>query len=185
MAEKSEVIRRLRAGQSIREINRETGIHRATIRLVQEAAIRLNWLIQQKSIPNEKSILEALGNGGEKQRSKNPHPLDIYLADIELWLKDKISFLLIHEFLSQKGVALSESSIRRYIHRKFPQHYRRPVSLRETVPGEILEVDFGYFGLVYDTQQKRNRKAWFLSARLRHSRHAYRQMTFDQKQETF
>jgi len=77
MAEKSEVIRRLRAGQSIREINRETGIHRATIRLVQEAAIRLDWLIQQKSIPNEKSILEALGNGGEKQRSKNPHPLDI------------------------------------------------------------------------------------------------------------
>lgn len=185
MAEKREVIRRLRAGQSIREINRETGIHRATIRLVQKAAIRFNWLIQQKSIPSEKSILDVLGKGGEKQRSKNSHTLDIYLTDIELWLKEKTSFLLIHEFLSQKGVTLSETSIRRYIHRKFPQHYRRPISLRETVPGEILEVDFGYFGLVYDTQKKRNRKAWFLSARLRHSRHAYRQMTFDQKQETF
>jgi len=50
MAEKSEVIRRLRAGQSIREINRETGIHRGTIRLVQEAAIRLNWLSRKTEV---------------------------------------------------------------------------------------------------------------------------------------
>lgn len=48
-----------------------------------------------------------------------------------------------------------------------------------------MEVDYGYFGLVYDGKEKRNRKAWFLSARLRHSRHTYRQMTFDQKQQTF
>ncbi len=92
MPEKSEVIRRLRAGQSIREINRETGIHGVTIRLLKELAI-------------------------------------------------------IHDFLAQRGVELSETSVRRYIHRKFPGQFRRPVTLRETRSGEILEVDYGYFGL--------------------------------------
>lgn len=185
MAEKSEVIRRLRAGQSIREINRETGIHRATIRNIREAAASHNWLDAREDLPSESRIIEALRDSTEEGCSTAIHPLDIYLSDIERWLSEKTSFLLIHEFLQQKGIALSESSVRRYIHRKFPQYYRSPTIPRDTIAGEILEVDFGYFGLVYDEQQKRNRKAWFLSARLRHSRHAYRQMTFDQKQQTF
>lgn len=185
MAEKSEVIRRLRAGQSIREINRETGIHRATIRNIREVAYRGNWLEPQESLPSESEILEAL-RGADSQESVNTvHPLNIYLSDIEGWLKEKTSFLLIHEFLRQRGITLSETSVRRYVQRKFPQYSRPPTIPRNTIAGEILEVDFGYFGLVYDEDQKRNRKAWFLSARLRHSRHAYRQMTFDQKQETF
>lgn len=185
MTEKSEVIRRLRAGQSIREINRETGIHRATVRNIREVATRWNWLDSRESLPGESEILKALRNGDGEENLTVTHPLDIYLSDIENWLKEKVSFLLIHEFLREKGIALSETSVRRYIHRTFPQFRQSPTLPRDTVAGEILEVDFGYFGLVYDEDQKRNRKAWFLSARLRHSRHAYRQMTFDQKQDTF
>ena len=185
MAEKSEVIRRLRAGQSIREINRETGVHRATVRSVRDAIVGTKWLDPQEDLPSEKQVNEALRGTEDEDKQTGSHSLDIYLTDIEDWLKEKTSFLLIHEFLRQRGITLSETSVRRYIHRKFPLHSRAPVIPRDTVAGEILEVDFGYFGLVYDEVQKRNRKAWFLSARLRHSRHAYRQMTFDQKQETF
>jgi transposase len=185
MAEKSEVIRRLRAGQSIREISRETGIHRATIRNLREAASSRNWLDPQESLPDESEILETLRQVGSHEGADAAHPLDMYLSDIESWLKEKTSFLLIHEFLRQQGITLSETSVRRYIHRKFPQYYRSPTIPRDTIAAEVLEVDFGYFGLVYDEDQKRNRKAWFLSARLRHSRHAYRQMTFDQQQQPF
>ena len=41
MTEKIDVIRRLRAGQSIRGINRETDIHRATIRIVRDIAFSI------------------------------------------------------------------------------------------------------------------------------------------------
>ena len=185
MAEKSEVIRRLRAGQSIREINRETGVHRTTVRSVRDAIAEKKWLDPRESLPSESQIIEIMRRGDSGDQPTSSHPLDIYLTDIENWLKEKTSFLLIHEFLRQRGITLSETSVRRYIHRKFPRYSRAPVMPRDTVAGEILEVDFGYFGLVYDEVQKRNRKVWFLSARLRHSRHAYRQRTFNQKQETF
>ncbi len=61
MAEKSEVIRRLRTGQSIREINRETGIHRSIIRMIRELAISRVWLGPLDPLPDEGEILKALG----------------------------------------------------------------------------------------------------------------------------
>ena len=48
-----------------------------------------------------------------------------------------------------------------------------------------MEVDFGYVGLLYDPLEKRNRKAWLFSGRLNYSRIAWREIVFDQRQETF
>jgi hypothetical protein len=57
--------------------------------------------------------------------------------------------------------------------------------IRPTIPGEIMEVDFGYLGVTYDANEQRNRRTYLFSARLRHSRKAYRETVFDQKQDTF
>jgi hypothetical protein len=46
-------------------------------------------------------------------------------------------------------------------------------------------VDFGYLGITYNPFERRNRKTYLFSGRLRHSRKAYRERVFDQKQETF
>ena len=48
-----------------------------------------------------------------------------------------------------------------------------------------MEVDFGYFGVTYDPASGRKRKTWLFSARLRHSRLAWRERVFDQKVPTF
>lgn len=50
---------------------------------------------------------------------------------------------------------------------------------------EGMEVDFGYIGICWDPVTRSRRKTWFFSARLRHSRRVYREVVFDQKQETF
>ena len=184
MAEKSDVIRRLKRGQSMREISKETGVHRATIRSIRHAAISQGWLEENCRLPSENTILEALSTPKNESNSQ-VHPLDVHLPQIEEWLKEKTSFVLIHEFLSQRGVTLSETTVRRYIQRTFPGRYRKATTLRETIAGQILEVDYGFFGIVYDEDEKRNRKAWFFSGRLRHSRRAYREMVFDQRQESF
>jgi len=41
---------------------------------------------------------------------------------------------------------VSESTVRRWIHRRFPQ-LPSPVILRATIAGEVMEVDFGYLGI--------------------------------------
>ena len=56
---------------------------------------------------------------------------------------------------------------------------------RETKPGEVLEVDFGHLGLTWDAATRSRRRTWMFSGRLRHCRRAYREVVFDQKQETF
>jgi hypothetical protein len=43
-----------------------------------------------------------------------------------------------------------------------------------------MEVDFGYLGLFWDPERSANRKIWFLSGRLRHSRRVYREVVFSQ-----
>jgi hypothetical protein len=57
--------------------------------------------------------------------------------------------------------------------------------IRDTIPGKVMEVDFGYLGKVWDPANKRARKAWVFSGRLRHSRRAWREVVYDQRQETF
>jgi len=57
--------------------------------------------------------------------------------------------------------------------------------IRDTLPGKVMEVDFGYLGKIWDLELGRERKAWVFSGRLRHSRRAWREIVFDQTQETF
>ena len=48
-----------------------------------------------------------------------------------------------------------------------------------------MKVDFSYLCLAYNTAEQRNRRTYLFSARLRHSRKAYREVVPDQKQQTF
>jgi len=183
LSEKRDVIRRLQKGQAVRMIQRETGIHRGIIRQIRDISFKQGWLGGIETLPDEAEVNEALKTS--KRDKAIPHPLDQYHDDFKLWIDEKTSFTIIHDHLIKRGLQYSESTVRRYIHRKYPSHYRKAVMLRETTPGEILEVDFGYLGLSYDSEQKRNRKTWVFTARLRHSRRAWREVCSNQKQETF
>ena len=48
-----------------------------------------------------------------------------------------------------------------------------------------MVVDFGHLGLTWDAATRSRRRTWVFSGRLRHCRRAYREVVFDQKQETF
>ena len=61
----------------------------------------------------------------------------------------------------------------------------RPSHAPEAISGEIADVDYGYLGLVYDPKLKKNRKAWVFSMRLRFSRVAFRELSFDQNAASF
>ena len=154
--ELQDIVRQLRMKQSIKAIKRETGKHRRVIRRVLELAGQEGWLDAKRELPSEHQLQKVY----HEQRGGEDgrcHPLDARRDQIEGW----------------RGVEYSETTGRRYIHRHFPPPVR-PVMRRETKPGEVMEVDFGHLGLT-----------WVFSGRLRHCRRAYREVVFDQKQETF
>ena len=180
MTEKREVIRRLRHGQSIRQINRETGIHRTIIRRINGLSKEKRWLDTSKRLPPEIAIARLLERGkGEGEA----HPLDPYRDRIKDWLDEKVSYLLIHEFLKQE-LDVSEATVRRYCKKHFPA-LPKLTYLRPTVAGKVMEVDFGYLGITYDPQTRRNRKTYVFSGRLRHSKYAWREKVYDQSKQTF
>ena len=179
-----DIVRRLRRQQSIKAINRETGKHRRVIRRLRELAEHEGWLDAKRELPSERQLQEAYHEQRAGAEERGGHPLDARRDQIEGWRREGYSFLVIHELLQQRGVECSETTVRRYIHRHFPSPVR-PVMRRETRPGEVMEVDFGYLGLTWDAAVRARKRTWVFSGRLRHSRRAYREVVFDQKQETF
>ncbi len=180
--ELQEIVKRLRTGQSIKGIKRELGRHKTVIRRIKEIAEQNNWLEKSEPLPSEIEVRDAYYEGSDPQLQ--PHPLDAFKHDITRWVEKGYSFVVMRRMLNKMGVEGSESMVRRYVHRNFPV-IPRPVMLRNTIPGEVMEVDFGYLGITWDPNARSKRRTWFFSGRLRHSRRAYRETVFNQKQETF
>lgn len=83
---------------------------------------------------------------------------------------------------------VSVSAVKRYVRRLVrergvqPQDVAIPV---ETEPGDVLQVDFGYAGRLYDAGAGRLRRAWVFVAVLGFSRHLVVRIVFDQRVETW
>jgi hypothetical protein len=150
MTEKREVIRRLRLGHSIRHINKSTGMHRTLIRRLKDLAQQHLWLESEEPVPDEATIKALLDPPASSSNAE--HPLDPYRSDIAKWLKEEYSYVVIHQLLSPM-VPVSESTVRRYCQKHFPQA-PRGTHLRDTIPGEIMEVDFGQLGMIVNTGLK-------------------------------
>jgi transposase len=181
MTEFRELIRRFRAGLGIRQIQRDTGIHRTIIRGFRALADLEGWLDPDTPLPSEEEIQRIRSGAGEKRRTE--HPLCAFREEFRRWVKEEYSFVVMHQLIKDR-YACSEATIRRFVGKYFPSG-PKPVMVRPTIPGQDMEVDFGYLGITYDPQSRRNRKTYVFSARLRHSRLAYRETVFTQKARTF
>ena len=176
-----DVLKRLRGQQSIRKIHSETGMHRTLIRAFLTLAEQQGWMDPQTELPSEEQIQQVRRQpeaGGEL-----PHPLEAFRREIEAWVQAGHSYVVMHQLLRER-CPCSEATVRRFVQKQFPQHPRVSVR-RPTTPGGEMEVDFGYLGLSYDPISRRERKTWLFSARLRHSRLAWREAVFQQNAPTF
>ena len=182
MIELKDILERLKMGQSIKEINRELQRHKTVIRKVKRIAEENSWLDPGSLVPSEKEIKKAYESRDATEQAES-HLLDNFKAEIKRWMGEDYSFVVMHKLINE-SVPCSESTVRRYVHKNFPQS-PTIVMVRETIPGEVMEVDFGYLGLSWDVKTNSRRKTWFFSGRLRHSRKVYREVVHNQKQETF
>lgn len=181
MAELRDVVLRLRQGHPVREICRATGVHRTIIRGLAGIAAGRGWLDPQREVPSETEIQGA--RRVERTEELLSHRLETLHGEIEEWLTKGYSGVVIHQLVNER-IPCSPATVRRYLLRRFPSE-TQVVMRRATEPGKVLEVDFGYLGVSYDPRTERKRKTWLFSARLRHSRLAWREVVFDQKERTF
>ena len=174
-----EVIHRLREQHSDRRIGREIKIDRSIVKKIRALSILHNWLDASTAMPNDEEIFKFWNSTSKAQKS---HPLDLHRSHIEQWKKDGCSAVVIHQLLKDQ-CSCDPQSIRRYLNKYFPNQVD-PVMVRNTVPGQDLDIDFGYLGKFFDDEGI-IRKAWVFSFRLRHSRRTYREVVLDQSSKTF
>lgn len=182
MIEKRDVVRRIGLGHSVRKIQKETGIHRTVIRELRDLANAQGWIGPESALPDEERIAVLLR---EAKGHASRHRLEPWRQDIERWLSEDLSFVVIHRRLTENGVTVSEPTVRRFIHAELRKPEARVTVPREHRIGDVMEVDFGYLGLTWDPGECRKRKTWVFSGRLRYSRQAWREVVFDQKAATF
>ena len=128
MLELREIIHRLRLGQSIRAIQRETGTHRSIVRQMNDMARLRGWLDAEKTMPEDSEIKKAHEEVNGKVERK--HQLDAYKDDIKRWVNEGFSYTVMHKMLEGRYEG-AESTVRRYVHRKFSKTPKPvPTSLR-------------------------------------------------------
>ena len=103
-----EIVRRLRMNQSIKAIKRETGKHRSVIRRARELAEQEGWL-DAADLPGERQLRERY-HESSRPSAAAAHPLDAHREQIDGWLKEHYSFLVIHKLLTGREVEYSETN---------------------------------------------------------------------------
>jgi transposase len=174
-----EVIHRLRERHSDRRIRREIGVDRSIIKKIRALSILHQWLETSSAMPTDEEISKFWNSTSKTQK---PHPLDLHRDHLEQWRKEGYSAVVIHQLLKDK-CPCNAQVIRRYLNKHFPNRVD-PVMVRSTIPGQDLDIDFGYLGKFLDDEGI-IRKAWVFSFRLRHSRRTYRKVVLDQSSQTF
>lgn len=184
MAELRDVIRRLKLGHGVRDIHRSTGIHRTIVRKLREVGQQRGWLAADRELPSEQEIEQVRRCVVKAGKNKLLfEQLAAHEEEFKRWHEQNYSAVVMHDLI-RKQVHCSLSTINRYLKRRFPEPVQT-TTRRDTVAGQVMEVDFGYLGITYDADSGRNRRTWVFSGRLRHSRRAWRERCFDQSQRTF
>jgi transposase len=167
-----EILLQMRAQNSDRQVARDTGHNRRTIRRYRE------WAETQGLLAGELPPLEELQNRlkaslPERIPPQNRSSVETYRELVEKWEKVNVEVAAMHQRLSERGYTGSYAAVWRFV-RRLKRNVGRDVTVRvETKPGEEGQVDFGYAGLMIDPETGKLRKTWVFVMTLAWSRHQY------------
>ncbi len=177
MIEVREVLRRWRAGQSLREMARDTGLDRKTVRRYVEAAAMLG-------VPRDGELREEDVQTVAQRVTDRPEPepteerlvLEPHREQIATWLggEKPLKLTKVHDLLKRRGVEVTYPTLRRYAIAELGWHKRVPtVRIDDSPPGEEAQVDFGKMGRFRDESTGRMRDLWALIVTLTFSRYMF------------
>lgn len=179
-----ELLLHIRAQSSDRQVQRDSGFDRRTVRRYRE------WAETQGLLEGEMPSLEELqalveSTFQEKSPPQNTSSVEGYRDLIESWVKQGVEVAAIRQRLMERGYPGSYASVWRFVRRIKPGRTKELTVRVETKPGEEAQVDFGYAGRMLDPESGKLRKAWAFVMTLSWSRHQYVEFVWDQKVETW
>ena len=182
MIEVKEVLRRREAGQGLREIARDTGLDRKTVRRYVQAATDRS--------ADEEAVREAVQQVQERTLTETSEPrkrLEAHRALIGEWLLPTktetraLRLTKVHVLLQRRGVEVTYATLCRWAHDELAWRERKPtVRVDDSEPGQEAQVDFGKMGLVPDPTRGTLRQLWCLVVTLTFSRLQFAWPSFEQ-----
>lgn len=187
MIEVREVLRRWRAGQALREMARDTGLDRKTVRRYVEAATTLG-VPRDGELGDEDvhAVAQCVMDRPAPEPSEERLALAPHREQIAAWLGgDKpLKLAKVHDLLKRRGVEVTYPTLRRFAIAELGWHKRVPtVRIDDSPPGEEAQVDFGKMGRFLDETTGKMRDLWALIVTLTFSRYMFVKPMFLQTTE--
>ncbi|WP_157069319.1 IS21 family transposase [Sandaracinus amylolyticus] len=189
MIEVREIVRRWQAAQRVREVARETGLDRKTVR-------RYFAVLDALGVSRDTELDDALVHqvASRVQTRALPEPsveremLMEHRDRIAAWLTQTKPLRLtkVHVLLARDhGVDVSYATLRRFAIDELSWRMKKPtVRVVDAPPAEEAQVDFGKMGDVYDPAAGRVRALYVLVVTLCFSRYQFVWPTWDQTTAT-
>jgi len=180
MIEIREVLRRHASGQSLRQIARETGLDRKTVRRYVAAAEQTP--VADESDGGVQEVAHRVQARPLPPRSEQRLVLVPHLRQLQSWLcEEKLRLTKVHALLRRRGVEVSYPTLRRFVIDELDWHKPVPtVRLEDPPAGQEAQIDFALMGMVDDPDTGRRRKLWALLVTLSFSRYMFVWPTFEQ-----
>jgi len=178
-----EIIRQLQAGQSARQIAKNMQLSRVTVGKYRTWAVAHDLL--NHTLPTAEALADLL--------AQDPlHPLAAPAVSsvepyrgvvIDLRQRGLEMMAVFQRLRDEHAYPGTYSSVRRFVQALEPASPDATIRI-ERQPGEEVQVDFGYAGLMFDAAGQ-VRRAWAFVMTLAYSRHQYVEFVFDQSVETW
>jgi transposase len=183
-----EVIRRWQARESRRGIARAIGLSRATVDKYLARAMAAG--VQQGGPAPGEEVLVTLASSGRSgpspdQLTRQRAALAAQQTQLAQWLRhDGLQLTRARELLGQRGVAVSYTTLRRFVQQAGLRHSKgSTVRMVDSPPGEVAEMDFGRLGPLVDGATGKRRVVWALVVVLPCSRYSFVWPLFQQTLE--
>jgi transposase len=179
-----ELLIHIRAHSSYRQIQRDTGFDRRTVKRYREWAQAQGLL--EGALPGLEDLQQLLERSfQEKTPPQNQSSVEHFRSQVKDWVDQGVEVAAIRQRLTERGYTGSYAAVWRFV-RTLKSGKEPDTTVRvETKPGEEAQVDFGYAGRMIDRQTGQLRRAWAFVMTLSWSRHQYVEFVWDQKVETW
>ena len=177
------ILHHLRAGESNRQVAKNTGADRRTVRRIrawaETAGLLTGELPPMAELHAQMTTLYV--DDGTPQKGSSVAPYGNLVSRLH---REKVESAAIWERLKERGFTGSYSAVWRYI-RKLDPAAPDVTGRVETEPGAEAQVDFGYAGKMQEAAGSETRKTWAFVMTLSWSRHQYVEFVYDQTVETW
>ena len=179
-----QVLVRMRAGDSVREIARSGLMGRDKLGVLRAVALQHGWLDANAELPDDERIAAAVSGGGQRA-SSTVSSVEPHRELVRRWFDAGVQGRAIHAALRREhAYSGSYSAVVRMLAQLRGEQPPDVTVRLSFAPGEAAQVDFRAGPFLVHPDGK-PRRTWAFVMTLAHSRHQYLEFVWDQSSATW